>query len=43
LSEFARLPEPIKAIRNPSHYLVEHSARLREHCANVEQQVTRLQ
>ena len=43
LSEFARLPEPIKAIRNPSHYLVEHSARLREHCANVEQQFTRLQ
>ena len=43
LSEFAKLPEPIKAIRNPSHYLVEHSARLQEHCANVEQQVTRLQ
>ena len=35
LSEFARLPEPIKAIRNPSHYLVEHSARLQEHCAKL--------
>jgi nicotinate phosphoribosyltransferase len=43
LSEFAKLPELIKAIRNPSHYLVEHSASLQEHCANVEQQVTRLQ
>jgi nicotinate phosphoribosyltransferase len=43
LSEFAKLPEPIKAIRNPSHYLVEDSVRLQEHCANVEQQVTRLQ
>ena len=43
LSEFAKLPEPIKAIRNPSRYLVEHSVRLQEHCANVEQQVTRLQ
>ena len=43
LSEFAKLPEPIKAIRNPSHYLVEHSARLQEYCANVEQQVSRRQ
>lgn len=41
LSEFAKLAEPIKAIRNPSHYLVEHSARLQEHCADVEQQVSR--
>ena len=41
LSEFAKLPEPIKAIRNPSRYLVEHSARLQEYCANVEQQVSR--
>ena len=41
LSELAKLPEPIKAIRNPSRYLVEHSARLQEYCANVEQQVSR--
>src|SRR5262245_19225347 len=41
-SEFARLPEPIKAIRNPSRYCVEHSTSLQEHCADVEQQVTRL-
>ena len=43
LSEFAKLPEPIKAIRNPSRYLVEHSARLQEYCADVEQQVSRRQ
>jgi nicotinate phosphoribosyltransferase len=43
LSEFARLPEPIKAIRDPAPYLVEHSARLQEHCISVEQQVSRSQ
>jgi nicotinate phosphoribosyltransferase len=42
LSEFAKLPEPIKRIRNAEHYLVEQSSRLREHCATVEQQVSRL-
>jgi nicotinate phosphoribosyltransferase len=41
LSEFARLPEPIKALRNPSRYLVERSASLQAYCADVEQQVTR--
>jgi nicotinate phosphoribosyltransferase len=40
-SEFARLPEAIKAIQNPSRYLVEHSTRLQAYCADVEQQVTR--
>jgi hypothetical protein len=29
LSEFAKLPEPIKAIRNAAHYLVEHSSNCR--------------
>jgi nicotinate phosphoribosyltransferase len=43
LSEFARLPEPIKAIRNSAHYLVEQSSKLQEYCADVEQQVSRLQ
>jgi nicotinate phosphoribosyltransferase len=43
LSEFAKLPEPIKAIRNSAHYLVEHSAKLQELCARVEQQVRRSQ
>jgi nicotinate phosphoribosyltransferase len=43
LSEFARLPEPIKAIRNPAPYLVEQSSKLREHCADVEKQVSRSQ
>jgi nicotinate phosphoribosyltransferase len=43
LSEFARLPEPIKAIRNSAHYLVEQSSKLQEHCADVEQQVSHSQ
>ena len=43
LSEFAKLPEPIKAIRNSSRYLVEQSAKLEAHCALVEQQVSRAQ
>jgi nicotinate phosphoribosyltransferase len=43
LSEFARLPEPIKAIRNSAHYLVEHSPKLQEHCADIEKQVSRSQ
>ena len=43
LSEFAKLPEPIKAIRNSAHYLVEHSAKLQELCARVEQQISRSQ
>jgi hypothetical protein len=43
LSEFAKLPEPIKRIRNSENYLVEQSARLQEHCATVEQQISRLQ
>jgi nicotinate phosphoribosyltransferase len=42
MSEFARLPEAIKAVRNPSQYLVEHSASLQAYCAYVEQRVTRL-
>ena len=42
MSEFARLPEAIKAIQNPSRYLVEHSARLQAYCADVEQRVTNL-
>ena len=42
-SEFARLPEPIKTIRNSAHYLVEHSDKLQELCTKVEQQVTRSQ
>jgi len=41
LSEFARLPEPLKTIRNPSRYLVEHSARLQAYCTDAEQQVIR--
>jgi hypothetical protein len=41
LSEFAKLPEPIKRIRNAENYLVEHSSRLQEHCATVAQQVIR--
>jgi nicotinate phosphoribosyltransferase len=41
LSEFAKLPEPIKRIRNSENYLVEHSSGLQEHCATVEQQVSR--
>jgi nicotinate phosphoribosyltransferase len=43
LSEFAGLPEPIKAIRNSTYYLVEQSAKLEAHCALVEQQVSRAQ
>jgi nicotinate phosphoribosyltransferase len=43
LSEFAKLPEPIKRIRNTENYLVEHSSRLQEHCATVEQQVIQSQ
>jgi nicotinate phosphoribosyltransferase len=43
LSEFAKLPEPMKRIRNSENYLVEKSARLQEHCAKVEQQQSRLQ
>jgi nicotinate phosphoribosyltransferase len=41
LSEFAKLPEPIKKIRNAKNYPVEHSPRLQEHCARIEQQVIR--
>jgi nicotinate phosphoribosyltransferase len=41
LSEFAKLPEAIKNIRNAANYPVEHSFRLQEHCARVEQQVIR--
>jgi nicotinate phosphoribosyltransferase len=41
LSEFAKLPEPIKRIRNAENYLVEHSSRLQEHCATVARQVIR--
>lgn len=43
LSEFAKLPESIKRIRNSDNYLVEQSSRLRQHCATVEQQISRLQ
>jgi nicotinate phosphoribosyltransferase len=43
LSEFAKLPEPITRIRNAENYLVEQSARLQEHCATVQQQISRLQ
>jgi nicotinate phosphoribosyltransferase len=43
LSEFAKLPEPIKRIRNSENYLVEQSARLQEHCATVKKQVSRFQ
>ncbi|HXV80873.1 MAG TPA: nicotinate phosphoribosyltransferase [Candidatus Binatia bacterium] len=43
LSEFAKLPESIKKIRNPENYPVEQSSRLQEHCAKVEQQIARLQ
>jgi hypothetical protein len=43
LSEFARLPESIKAIRDATHYPVEQSAELEAHCAMVEQQVSRAQ
>jgi nicotinate phosphoribosyltransferase len=43
LSEFAKLPEPIKKIRNPENYPVEQSARLQEHCATIQQQISRLQ
>jgi len=43
LSEFAKLPAPIKRIRNPENYLVEQSLKLQEHRARVEQQVRRLQ
>lgn len=42
-SEFSRLPERIKAIRNASHYRVEQSAKLAAHRAVVEQQVSRSQ
>jgi nicotinate phosphoribosyltransferase len=42
LSEFAKLPEPIKRIRNSNNYLVEKSSRLQQHCATVEQ-ISRLQ
>jgi nicotinate phosphoribosyltransferase len=42
LSEFAKLPGPIKRIRNSENYLVEKSAELQEHCASVEQQISRL-
>jgi nicotinate phosphoribosyltransferase len=43
LSEFTRLPEPIKRLRNPENYLVEQSLKLQEHRATVEQQARRLQ
>jgi nicotinate phosphoribosyltransferase len=43
LSEFAKLPERIKKIRNADNYLVQHSSRLQEHCAMIEQQVIRSQ
>ena len=42
LSEFAKLPEPVKKIRNSANYLVERSSRLQAHCAAVEEQVSRL-
>jgi nicotinate phosphoribosyltransferase len=43
LSEFARLPESIKALRDATRYPVEQSAELEAHCAMVEQQVSRAQ
>jgi nicotinate phosphoribosyltransferase len=41
LSEFAKLPEPIKRIRNAENYLVEQSSGVQEHRATVEQQISR--
>jgi nicotinate phosphoribosyltransferase len=41
LSEFARLPEAIKAIRNPSHYRVDQSAKLQEYAADVARWISR--
>jgi nicotinate phosphoribosyltransferase len=43
LSEFARLPDPIKGIRNAIHHVVEQSTQLAAYCATVEQQVSRSQ
>jgi nicotinate phosphoribosyltransferase len=43
LSEFAKLPEPIKRIRDSENYPVEKSSGLQEHCARVEQQARRSQ
>jgi nicotinate phosphoribosyltransferase len=42
-SEFARLPEAIKAIRNPAHYRVEQSAKLQDQCIIVAEQIRRSQ
>ena len=42
-SEFARLPEAIKAIRNPTYYRVEHSAKLQNLCAAVGKRIRRSQ
>lgn len=41
LSEFAKLPESIKAIQNPAHYPVERSADLQRLAKTVEQQIGR--
>jgi nicotinate phosphoribosyltransferase len=43
LSEFAKLPEPVKRTRNAANYLVERSSKLQEHCATVDDQVRRLE
>ena len=43
LSEFAKLPEPIKRIPDSENYPVEKSSGLQEHCARVEQQARRSQ
>jgi nicotinate phosphoribosyltransferase len=43
LAEFAKLPEPIKAIQNPAHYPVEQSADLQGLAKRVEQQIGRSQ
>jgi nicotinate phosphoribosyltransferase len=42
-SEFARLPEAIKAIRNPAHYRVEQSDKLQDQCIIVAEQIRRSQ
>jgi hypothetical protein len=42
LAEFAKLPEPIKRVQDSESYPVEQSSRLREHCAMVEREVSRL-
>jgi nicotinate phosphoribosyltransferase len=41
LSEFAKLPEPIKSIQNPALYPVEQSADLQKLRAHVEQEIGR--